>query len=451
MAAAAHGGTPSSAPARGPRCSSGPSWSTTPTPPSWSRSPTSTRPGWTPTTAGSASSATRRCRPTRPPTSPADAGPGAGRRRAGHHRGRHPRRVHRGRAGGRLRRDHREADDRRRAALPAHPRRRAGQHRPGRRSPSTTATTRCTSRCAGCWPAARSARSARCTSSGCSTCATAPTTSAAGTATRPTPAACWCTRPATTSTWSTGGSAPRRSRCTPQGRLFFYGRGRRRHGYARDYDRAHGAPAAADDPFALRAGRQPPAARAVPRRRARRRLPARPNVFAPGVTIEDDMAVLVRYSTGATMTYHLTAYAPWEGYRVMVNGSRGRLELEVVESDYVSPAGAGASRARALHGAEAAARSRRHPLSVRPFWAPPRRGRVAAADPARPRRRRRPDDGRRCSAATSRPTRWAAAPPPATARWRCSPAWPPTGRCATGAPVRVADLLDRSTGPRPST
>ena len=40
---------------------------------------------------------------------------------------------------------------------------------------------------------------------------TAPTTSAAGTATRPTPAACSCTRPPTTSTWSTGGlgSVPR--------------------------------------------------------------------------------------------------------------------------------------------------------------------------------------------------------------------------------------------------
>ena len=57
------------------------------------------------------------------------------------------------------------------------------------------------------------------------------------------------------------------------------------------------------------------------------------------------MAVLVRYATGATMTYHLTAYAPWEGYRVMVNGSQGRLELEVVESDHVSPAAAGGSRA----------------------------------------------------------------------------------------------------------
>src|SRR6185436_18778328 len=36
-----------------------------------------------------------------------------------------------------------------------------------------------------------------------------------------------------------------------EGRLFFYGDGGTRHGYARDYDRAHGASAAAGDPFAL--------------------------------------------------------------------------------------------------------------------------------------------------------------------------------------------------------
>jgi predicted dehydrogenase len=84
------------------------------------------------------------------------------------------------------------------------------------------------------------------------------------------------------------------------------------------------------------------------------------DVFAPGVSIEDDMAVLVRYDSGATMTYHLTAYAPWEGYRVMFNGSKGRLELEVVESSY---AGSGSAFAPAEHGAT---------LTVRPFWSPPR-------------------------------------------------------------------------------
>ncbi|MGW6199445.1 Gfo/Idh/MocA family oxidoreductase [Kribbella sp. NPDC055110] len=58
------------------------------------------------------------------------------------------------------------------------------------------------------------------------------------------------------------------------------------------------------------------------------------SVFAPGVSIEDDMAVLVSYDTGATMTYHLTAYSPVEGYRVMFNGSGGRLELSVEESTF---------------------------------------------------------------------------------------------------------------------
>jgi predicted dehydrogenase len=55
------------------------------------------------------------------------------------------------------------------------------------------------------------------------------------------------------------------------------------------------------------------------------------DVFADGISIEDDMAVLVRYDTGATLSYHLTAYSPWDGYRVMLNGTRGRIELDVVE------------------------------------------------------------------------------------------------------------------------
>jgi predicted dehydrogenase len=68
------------------------------------------------------------------------------------------------------------------------------------------------------------------------------------------------------------------------------------------------------------------------------------SVFGDGISIEDDMAVLVRYSTGATMSYHLVAYAPWEGYRVMVNGTEGRLELDVEERSYVSGGAGGAGR-----------------------------------------------------------------------------------------------------------
>ncbi|GAA0486946.1 dehydrogenase [Paractinoplanes deccanensis] len=150
-----------------------------------------------------------------------------------------------------------------------------------------------------------------------------------------------------------------------QGRLFFYGDQGRRHGYARDYDRAHGSPAAAGDPFALDlAGNDKLKALYLDAEADDGYLRDR-NVFAPGITIEDDLAVLVRYDTGATMTYHLTAYAPWEGYRLMVNGSKGRLELEVVESDHVSPEAAGEVKQGASPESGSVT------LTVRPFWAPP--------------------------------------------------------------------------------
>jgi predicted dehydrogenase len=51
------------------------------------------------------------------------------------------------------------------------------------------------------------------------------------------------------------------------------------------------------------------------------------NVFAPGVTIEDTMAVTARYRTGALMSYSLIAYSPWEGLRIAITGDRGRVEL----------------------------------------------------------------------------------------------------------------------------
>ncbi|KAI0169850.1 NAD-binding Rossmann fold oxidoreductase family protein [Hypoxylon sp. FL1284] len=63
------------------------------------------------------------------------------------------------------------------------------------------------------------------------------------------------------------------------------------------------------------------------------------SVFGDGVSIEDTMSVLVRYRSGAVLTYSLTAYAPWEGFRVSFNGTAGRLEMEVVEKSYVNSGG----------------------------------------------------------------------------------------------------------------
>ncbi|WP_432104277.1 Gfo/Idh/MocA family protein [Streptomyces sp. bgisy091] len=57
--------------------------------------------------------------------------------------------------------------------------------------------------------------------------------------------------------------------------------------------------------------------------------------FAPGITIEDNLSVLVDYARGATLSYSLNAHSPWEGYRVSVNGTRGRAELLVVERGHL--------------------------------------------------------------------------------------------------------------------
>ena len=55
------------------------------------------------------------------------------------------------------------------------------------------------------------------------------------------------------------------------------------------------------------------------------------DVFSDGITIEDNLALVVDYDGGPTLSYSLNAHSPWEGYRVAVNGTEGRAELEVVE------------------------------------------------------------------------------------------------------------------------
>ncbi len=67
------------------------------------------------------------------------------------------------------------------------------------------------------------------------------------------------------------------------------------------------------------------------------------DVFDAGITIEDNLSLVVDYDSGATMSYSLNAHSPWEGYRVTVNGTEGRAELEVVEraAVIVSPGSVG--------------------------------------------------------------------------------------------------------------
>lgn len=55
-------------------------------------------------------------------------------------------------------------------------------------------------------------------------------------------------------------------------------------------------------------------------------------VFSEEIDIEDTMNVLVRYTNGAQMSYSLTAYAPYEGWNIVITGKNGRMELQEFES-----------------------------------------------------------------------------------------------------------------------
>lgn len=54
-------------------------------------------------------------------------------------------------------------------------------------------------------------------------------------------------------------------------------------------------------------------------------------VFREDHTIEDTMNVLVRYDNNITMAYSLNAFNAWEGYHIVFNGTKGRLEHTSVE------------------------------------------------------------------------------------------------------------------------
>jgi predicted dehydrogenase len=85
------------------------------------------------------------------------------------------------------------------------------------------------------------------------------------------------------------------------------------------------------------------------------------NVFGDGISIEDTLNLVVRYKSGAQLSYSLTAYSPWEGYRIAFNGTKGRLELDELENSYIS---AGNSHIDdGLHGS--------HRLTVFPHWEKP--------------------------------------------------------------------------------
>ena len=59
-------------------------------------------------------------------------------------------------------------------------------------------------------------------------------------------------------------------------------------------------------------------------------------VFREDVNIFDKMAATIRYKNGVQVAYSLTAYSPYEGYRIAFNGTKGRLDAWIQESHRTS-------------------------------------------------------------------------------------------------------------------
>lgn len=55
-------------------------------------------------------------------------------------------------------------------------------------------------------------------------------------------------------------------------------------------------------------------------------------VFRNDVNIFDKMAATIKYKNGVQVSYSLTAYSPYEGYRIAFNGTKGRIDAWIEES-----------------------------------------------------------------------------------------------------------------------
>jgi predicted dehydrogenase len=124
------------------------------------------------------------------------------------------------------------------------------------------------------------------------------------------------------------------------GDLNFYGmKNAERRGITNFYYRAYGSDAAKNDPFAIDLeGNETLKALYLDAEGDSGYIRDR-SVFSDDISIEDTMGVIVRYKNNAILTYSLNAYMPWEGYNIAFNGSKGRLEVNVVEKSYINAGG----------------------------------------------------------------------------------------------------------------
>jgi len=116
------------------------------------------------------------------------------------------------------------------------------------------------------------------------------------------------------------------------GNLLFYGkRNASVRGETYPYERYTGVLEARTDPFALFLDQDASLRGLYLEAEADNGYIRDRNVFGEPITIEDTMAVTARYRNGAILSYNLLAYNPWEGLHIAITGTKGRVELNVVE------------------------------------------------------------------------------------------------------------------------
>ncbi len=121
------------------------------------------------------------------------------------------------------------------------------------------------------------------------------------------------------------------------GDLKFYGReNAEERGVTKFYSRVHGQENANGDPFALVMDGNKYLENLYLNAEKDDGYIRDQSVFGDNISIEDTMNVLVQYQSGAQMSYSLNAYSPWEGFRVGFTGTKGRIEIEVVEAVYIN-------------------------------------------------------------------------------------------------------------------
>ena len=124
------------------------------------------------------------------------------------------------------------------------------------------------------------------------------------------------------------------------GDLNFYGmKNAERRGVTNFYYRCYGSEAARSDPFAIDIEHNETLKSLYLDAEADSGYIRDRSVFSDDISIEDTMGAIVRYRNNAIMTYALNAYMPWEGYNVVFNGSKGRLEVTVIEKSYINAGG----------------------------------------------------------------------------------------------------------------